>query len=901
MNYGKIAAKRREAEIDAIGTKLRKKTGVAIGKILLAGMLLLAVVGLSAGLGVWKGIIDSAPDISAIDVVPTGYQTIVLDNAGNQTATLVASGANRKYVTIDEVPLYLQQAFIAIEDERFPYHNGIDPKGIIRALAEDIRSGSASQGASTITQQLIKNSVLGTTWESELNKKTSLIERVQRKLQEQYLAIRLEQQVSKDWILEEYMNTINLGSNTLGVQAASEKYFGKDVSELTLSESAVIAGITKNPSANNPIIYPENNKKRQKLVLDAMLRLGYITQEEFDEALADDVYSRIEYHNAATEHSYNSYFVDAVIDDVFDDLVNDLGWSETEAYKAIYRGGLTIVSTQDQWIQDICDEEANNQEHYPNDVQYSFALAFQVKKADGSVKHYSNQMMLSYYKAKTGNPDYDINYDSIEECDAAIAKYQQDVLEEGDVIVEGSTQVSYTLQPEVAMTVIDQYTGEVKALVGGRGEKSGNRTWNRATDTQRQPGSTFKIIAAYAPALDAGGKTLASVQVDAPYTVGQKTYKNYDDKYRGWTNVRKAITNSINIVTIKTLQDIGVNLGFQYANKFGFTTLCQDDKNLGLCLGGLTKGVTNLELTAAYAAIANSGEYLEPKFYSVVYDHDGNVLLDRTKLQESHRVIKPTTAWLLTSAMEDVMIEGTGKKAYFGPDMAQAGKSGTTTSNRDCLFAGYTPYYTMVVWGGYDDNSAQNSGETSYPRYIWKNAMARIHEGLEYKEFVQPSGIGMSEVCRESGLLPMDHICENDVRGTTVYSEYFDVNTLPTTVCETHVYVDICEESGAVAGEFCPAEQVITKLMVAGSSFECDEAEIAYTEEMALTPCPLHTEPVVEENPDGMDGENVDPGMGDNTGTGTETGTTEPETVRPPSNRVEDIPGDGIIQHNPVP
>lgn len=858
MNYGKRAAKHRQHEIDATGTKIRKKIGVIIRKAILVCILFVAVIGISAGVGVWKGIIDSAPDISAIDVVPTGYSTTVLDCKGNQVATLVAAGANRKYVTIDEIPECLQEAVVAIEDARFYEHNGIDPKGIIRALAMDIATMSTKQGASTITQQLIKNSVLEKLWVSE----SSTIEKVQRKLQEQYLAIKLEQQVSKTWILEEYLNTINLGSNTLGVQAASERYFGKDVSELTLSESAVIAAITKNPYGYNPIRFPEENRKRQLTVLLEMKNQGYISQAEYDEAVNDPVYDRISEHNAIERASVNSYYTDAVIEDVLDDLVNVLGWTETEAYKAIYQGGLEIHTAQDPDIQKICDEEANNPENYPMDAKYSCSLSFQVKKADGTYRTYTNQTMLSFYKNKTGKDDFNINYSTEEECVAAIEQYTQDVLEEGDTLLEDTIYYTITLQPQVAMTIIDQNTGEVKALVGGRGDKSGNRTWNRATDTLRQPGSTFKIIGAYAPALDSGLKTLASVQNDAPYTIGTKTYKNYDDTYRGYTNIRTAITKSINIVTVKTLEDIGVGLGYQYAQNFGFSTLCDGDMNLGLCLGGLTNGVSNLELTAAYAAIANKGEYMEPKFYTVVYDHDGNVLLDKSFTQESHRVIKETTAWLLTSAMEDVMTSGTGTRAYFGANMAQAGKSGTTTGNRDCLFAGYTPYYTCVVWGGYDDNSLQSKGTTTYPKNLWKAVMGRIHENLEYKSFEKPEEIRTEIVCMESGELPLDHVCEYDPRGNMVYSEFFDPENMPTAVCDLHIAVNICGESGMPVGPFCPTEGITQTIYVKAAideltgleeSSATSEAEYVITDEMLNSFCTLHdvnSLPPEEEQPE---------------------------------------------------
>ena len=834
MNYGKNATKRRVQKLDKKSTKVRHKFGVIFWKCILVLVIIVGVVGISSGVGVMKGIIDSAPDISEIDVTPTGYSSTVLASDGTEISTLVASGANRKYVTIDEIPQSLQDAFVAIEDERFYEHNGIDMQSILRAAATGIAHGfHFSQGGSTITQQLIKNNVL-TTWTSE----SSFIESLQRKIQEQYLAVELEKKVDdKKWILENYMNSINLGANTLGVQAASEKYFGKDVSELTLSESAVIAGITQNPAKYNPITHPDQNAERRERVLNNMLEQGYISQSEYDEAMDDDVYDRISEHNAVDNTSINSYFVDALIDDVFSDLI-DKGYSETEAYKMIYQGGLTIQSTQDLELQKICDEEANNLDNYPTTPKYSFTLYFQVKSSDGTLTSYSNQTMLSYYKKATNNEDYSINFDTEDECYAAISQYEQDVLNPGDEIVEGSEYVTITLQPQIALTLMDQSTGEVKAMVGGRGDKSGNRTWNRATDTCRQPGSTFKIIGCYAAALDAGGLTLASVQDDAPFTVGSKQFHNYDNSYRGYTNLRTAITNSINIVTVKTLQEIGVDLGYEYAENFGITTLTDTDKNLSLALGGLTKGVTNIELTGAYATIANGGTYLEPKLYTVVYDHDGNVLLDKSDTQDTRQVLKDTTAWLLTDAMKDVMTSGTGTRAYFGSTMAQAGKSGTTTSNRDCLWAGYTPYYTCVVWGGYDDNSKQAGSNTTYPKNIWKAVMSRVHEGLEYKDFPTPSGITSATVCSKSGLLPIEGTCDSDPRGSMLITEYFDASTVPSDLCDHHVTLTICNDTGTLANAYCP--NTTTSVYIVGGEEGTADSDYLAREDLLNSQCTIH-------------------------------------------------------------
>ena len=831
MNYGKKGASRKDKHIASTGTLIRKKFTVIFCKALLVCFLALLVIGGCAGVGILKGIIDAAPDIDDIDPTPTGYLSVVLDDAGNETATLVASGSNRVYVTLDEIPLDMQHAFVAIEDERFYEHNGIDIKGIIRAGLTGITSGHFSQGASTITQQLLKNNVFEG-WTDE-----SWSEKVERKIQEQYLAIQLTKVKSKEWVLENYLNSINLGQNTLGVQAASRRYFGKDVSELTLSESAVIAGITKNPSRYNPVSYPEENAKRQKLVLKNMKEQGYITDKEYEDALADDVYSRIQQVNVEyAETDPNSYFVDALIDQVVQDLVEKKGYTDTQAYKAIYNGGLTIESTQNMAMQQICDEEANNPENYAGDVEYSFSYRLTVNKADGTTENYSEQTMLAYYQHS--NPNYGINFSSQEEAQAAIDAYKAEIMGEGDTIPEGGESVIFTLQPQAAMTIIDQSTGEVKAIVGGRGDKTGSRTLNRATDTTRQPGSTFKVLAAYAPALDTAGMTLATVQDDAPFTYANGTsLRNYDDTYRGFTTLRYAITKSINVVTVKTLTDISPQVGYDYLENFGFTTLDQKDIVQSLALGGITNGVTNLELTAAYATIADGGTYTRPRFYTRILDHDGNVLLDNTA--ETHTVLKETTAWLLTDAMKDVVSVGTGGRAAFD-GMAIAGKTGTTTKNRDALFAGFTPYYTCVVWCGYDDNSPQNkSGQTNTPKLLWRNVMERIHENLEYKDFTQPDGIVTATVCKKSGKLAVEGLCDCDPRGSMVETEYFAAGTEPTEVCDHHISATICTASGMLANEFCPAENRQTSVYIIGGSPNTEDGPYLLTD--TQNQCTVHT------------------------------------------------------------
>lgn len=825
MNYGRKSTAKKEKELLSKGTMIRKKFTVIFAKTLLVCLIAFTVVGGCAGYGVYKGIVDSAPDIHDIDATPTGYLSTVLDNQGNETATLVASGSNRVYVTIDEIPLDLQHAFVAIEDARFYEHNGIDITGIVRAGITGITSGRFSQGASTITQQLLKNNVF-TDWTSE----SSFADKMERKIQEQYLAIQLEKVEDKDWILENYLNTINLGQNTLGVQAASQRYFNKDVSELTLSECAVIAGITQNPSRYNPVSNPDANAERRTKVLNNMLDQGYIDQTAYDTAMADNVYDRIQIVDSETaSDNINSYFVDALTEQVIDDLMEVKGYTETQAYKALYEGGLTIYSTQDPSIQQICDEEVNNADNYGSETKYSCSYRLTIQKADGTYQNYSEQTMLSYYQSK--NSKYNIDFDSKEAVDAAIEQYKADIMEDGDTIVPNGESITYTMQPQASMTVIDQSTGEVKAIVGGRGDKTANKTLNRATDTKRQPGSTFKILSAYAPALDIGGMTLASVQDDAPYTYSNAAHtpvNNYDKSYRGFTTIREGITYSINIVAVKTLTDIGVDIGYEYLQNFGFSTLCDSDRTQALALGGITNGVTNLELTAAYATIANGGTYTKPRFYTKILDHDGNVLIDNTP--QTHTVLKETTAWLLTNAMEDVLTNGTGRPAHFN-GMPQAGKSGTTSSDRDALFAGYTPYYTCVVWGGYDDNAELSY--TTYPKTLWKSVMGRIHENLDYKDFDKPEGITTATVCKKSGKLAVAGLCDSDPRGSMVESEYFASGTVPKDYCDHHVRVTIDLSTGGIATDTCPEELRSSNVYITGGSAGTQDAPYLLTDDLA--------------------------------------------------------------------
>ena len=633
---------------------------------------------------------------------------------------------------------------------------------------------------------------------------------IKRKIQEQYLALELEKVWDKDQILECYMNSINLGQNTLGVKAAAQRYFNKPTYQLTLSECAVIAGITQNPSKYNPISHPDKNAERREKVLNNMKEQGMISQAEYDEAMADDVYSRIATVNEEVEDkSVFTYFVDALTEQVLEDLMEVKGYNETQAYNLLYSGGLSIYTTQDPDIQAICDDVFGNEENYPADTKWYLNYALTVKKANGEKENHSSEMFKAYYKQS--NSSFNMLYPSKEDAQAAIDAYKAAVMSEGDT-VEGE-KITLTPQPQVSITIEDQATGYIVAMVGGRGQKEASRTLNRAYTTTRQPGSTFKVVSTYAPALDSAGLTLADVQNDAPYNYasGRPVSNWWKDGYRGLLSLRYGIVQSANIVAVKTLTQITPQLGFDYLLNFGFTTLVDrrveadgtvvSDIGQPLALGGITDGVTNMELNAAYAAIANKGVYIKPKLYTKIVDHDGNVLIDNTTPSETP-VIKETTAWLLTSAMQDVVTSGTGGSVNFG-GMAIAGKTGTTSDNKDVWFSGFTPYYTATTWTGYDNNvSLSSSAERNLSKTLWRAVMSRIHENLPEKTFPMASGIVTAQVCSKSGRLPIAGVCDG-----CVVTEYFAEGTVPTETCDVHYSSNICAYTGLTASEECPFKQ----------------------------------------------------------------------------------------------
>lgn len=791
MNYGKKSTAKKRTALISRSSMMGKRARVSFIRVLFVSLIALCIAVTCLGVGSFRGVIDNAPDVNDIDIMPLGYATFLYDDAGNQIRKLAAPDSNRLPVTLDQIPVDLQHAVVAIEDERFYEHNGIDVKGILRAGMKAITTGDFSEGASTITQQLLKNNVF-TNWTSE----STQLERFTRKFQEQYLAVQVEKKTDKDTILENYLNTINLGAGSYGVQAAARQYFDKDVWNLNLSECATLAGITQNPTRFNPIINPESNQKRRKEVLQHMLDQNYITQDQYDEALADDVYSRIQAaqeKNSSTENTVYTYFEDELTDQIINDLMNIKGYTKTQATNLLYSGGLKVYTTQDSTIQNILDEEYSDPSNYPDTIQYELDYALTVTDPDGNQVNYSKEMLQLYFQNE--DPDFDLLFDSPEEGQTYVDRYKESILADGSKFV--AERVNFAPQPQSSMSVIDQHTGYVKALIGGRGEKTASLTLNRATDTTRQPGSTFKIVSTYAPALNEKGMTLATTFEDEPYEYPDGSpVNNTTRSYNGTTTIRTAIQNSINVVAVKCFEEVTPDLGLKYLDNFGFTTLAHgteadtdvngnvwSDANLATALGGITNGVTNVELCASYAAIANGGNYIKPIYYTKILDHNGNVLIENTSAERS--VIKESTAYLLTSAMEDVVKKGTGTACQLD-NMAVAGKTGTTEAYNDLWFVGYTPYYTCAVWSGYDNNEKLPDYARNFHKNLWKKVMTRIHEGLPSKEFEKPASVEKLSVCEETGLLPR--------AGCPVITEYFDVGTMPTEYCDQHFYDESYDE-----------------------------------------------------------------------------------------------------------
>ncbi len=637
-------------------------------------------------------------------------------------------GANRTWVKYEDIPKNLIHACIAIEDKRFEDHQGVDWVTTLKACVK-MFLGRGEAGGSTITQQLVKN----ITGRDEVT--------VRRKLVEIFSALELEKKYTKKQIMELYLNVIALGENCEGVESASQVYFGKSVSELDLAECAALIGITNNPSIYDPYINADKNKERQVIILDQMLEQKYITQEQHDTAVAEELVLHNASGEASGDEDYYSYFEDQVINDVVRDLSEKTGYDQTIVRKMLMTGGYKIYSTLNP------------------DVQAAVEAVYQ--NLDNIPKTASSQQLQS------------------------------------------------------GIVIIDNKTGDVVAVAGGVGEKQGSLILNRATQSYLSPGSTIKPVSVYAPALELGLITPATVMDDTPYSFTDARHwpKNSDSIYRGLMNINEAVGLSINTIPVKLVAQMTPEYSFEFAKeKMGLSTLVSSYVNAAgdtfsdvdlapLAMGGLTRGVTVKAMAQAYATFANEGVYREARTYTKVVDSDGKVVLDNT--QQSHVAMKDMTAWYITYMLENTVESGTGTAAQIA-NMTVAGKTGTTTSDFDRWFAGYTPYYTGVVWCGYDDPEevVLTDSSTNPAIVLWQKVMEQVHDGLPNKEFNKPTNVVECTVCRDSGLLMTD-ACREDPRGSRAVTVELSLYDVPTQNCDVHKEVEICGASGHVVNEYC--------------------------------------------------------------------------------------------------
>lgn len=821
-------------------------------KMTLAVFLILCCTGFAIGIGFVRGAIDAAPSLDILSAQPQGYASQIYDADGNLMQTLVMEGSNREEVSFDQLPDDLVNAFIAIEDSRFYEHNGIDLKGILRAAYVGITSGRFSEGASTITQQLIKNNVLQGGYE------TSIADKLRRKIQEQFLATKLEDQLdNKETILEYYLNTINLGGNCLGVQTAAHRYFGKNVWELTLSECTVLAATTSNPSRYNPLTHPKENAVRRKIVLEKMYDQNFITYDQKNDALADDVYNRIQTaDNTFSGSIVFSYFTDAVYNQVCDDLQSKLGYSASQSYKLLYSGGLQIYSTMDPSIQAIVDEEVNNADNYISStgsrlLEYSLNYTLTVCHADGSESTYTENDLTSYFQSEKKQATFANVYASKEDIYRSIREFKASLLISGDSVTNET--ITPILEPQESVVVMNQSNGHVAAISGGRGEKEGSLTLNRALHSNRQPGSASMIISMFAPAIDSCGATLASTYYDSPYSSGNQQVLNWwGNPYLGYNNIRQAITYSMNVIGARCLTSlVSDSTAYDYLELFGLGDTSGQEISFSLANTNSSYTVTNEMLTAAFASIANDGIYQKPTYYTKVLDRHGNILLESVPSQT--RIIKSSSAALLTNAMEDVISSDSSYYYQYGitptgtlcqvDSMTLAGKSGTTTSGSDVWFIGYSPYYTCGIWSGYDDSKVLSNG-TEYHKTIWQKIMARIHADLDNKDFVFTDELESAKICSKSGLLAVDGVCNSSSSNACVYTEYFAPGTAPTSYCDRHYALRICTESGKSATKYCPGDSVVQRVYLHIDDSDLSSGTTTDSDYLApsnLQSCDIHT------------------------------------------------------------
>ncbi len=695
ISSGKSAASAKQTKKTKKKNPIFKKLRTAV----LMCFFVCVVVGSGIFVGMYAAISREMKDMD-VHNLSLNYSSMVYytDELGNsyELEQLYDDG-NRIWLEPDEIPDVVKDAVVAIEDERFYKHKGVDIKrtagAVINWTIEKVTRGKRSYGGSTITQQLVKNI-------THEDKRTPI-----RKIKEMMRAIALERELSKDEIITLYLNVVFFANNCNGIEAASNLYFDKKTIDLTLPEAATIAGITQRPTYFNPIKNPENALNKRNVVLKKMKELGMIGEEEYNEASGSDL--GLSKNHKERQSKIYSYFVDQVINDIISDLQNQKGYSEEFATQQVYNGGLKIYTTMNNDIQEKVESIFENESNFPS---------------------------------------------------SSAAKKAQS-----------------------AMIIIDPSNGEIKAMVGGKGKKTDSRGLNRATQTKRQPGSSFKPLSVYAPLIELKKLTAASILEDEKLTIGDWSPKNAYSGYKGNIPLRKAFEISSNTTAVRALQQLGVDSSYSFLkNKFHISTLADSDKSLSpLGLGGLTYGVTVKEMAAAYGVFANGGKYVKPHTYTKVIDNKGKLLLENNAAEENS--ISPETSFIITSLLTSVIKgkSGTGRLAKLDK-MPAAGKTGTTNNDNDKWFVGYTPYYVGAVWYGFDQNaSIRNAGvTTNISAKLWGMVMEKVHSDLPVKEFSVPPGVVEAKICTKSGKLANS--------GCTSSVEYFISGTEPTKHCTNH-------------------------------------------------------------------------------------------------------------------
>ncbi len=675
---------------------------------------------------------------------------------------------NRVWVEYKDIPEYLINATVAIEDQRYWKHPGVDWRRTAKAILL-MFTGQDIQGGSTITQQLIKNV---TTYDDTT---------VKRKVVEIFTALECTKKYSKETILEWYLNYIYLGRNCDGVYTASYKYFGKPLNELTVAECASLISITNNPSLYDPYTNPENNERRKNLVLRAMYEQEYLTQEEYEQAKAQELVfsSKAVDSPAGTDSSdVYSWYEEQVITDVTNDLAVQLGVDTGVAYNMVLSGDLSIYTCVNPKLQSMVEGIYENTDNFP-------------------------------WPSANGQ------------------------------------------QLQSAITLIDNETGDVVAMVGQVGEKTGNRWRNNATAAARQPGSSFKPLAVYAPAIELGLITPLTAVDDYPYQLlNNKPYpvNSGNAKYAGLTSVFTAVTKSTNTVAYRIINDILTPVeSFRFVEDRFHIDLKDADASApaAMSMGGLTGGVNTRDMAEAFRVFPNQGIYTPSRTYTHVVNSDGEVILENR--QESKVSVKASTAYYMNTMLRNVVTSGTGYEARVS-GMTIAGKTGSTTSDHDRWFAGYSPYYTAVVWTGYGSPERVRSSGRNPAALTFSKVMTRVHEGLADKEFFQPNDLVYVSYCKDSGLKAAA-ACKSDPRGNRTAGMYVLKEDAPAQFCDCHSSQHsalLCSVSGGLAGDYCPSECRMTvhpllyeRTPLTGVQSEDDAVTLAAVQTRPL--CTVHT------------------------------------------------------------